>query len=78
MTSPRLAPDDRKDVRATICLTRALFERVSRAAAHAGVSRSEFVVGVLRRECETAPAVEDAELEETERRNVAWRDRMGL
>jgi metal-responsive CopG/Arc/MetJ family transcriptional regulator len=75
---PRLAPDQKKDVRVTICLTRALSERMSRAAAYAGVSRSEFVEGMLRRECEVAPTVEDGELEQAEERNVAWRDRMGL
>ena len=45
-------PEAKKDVRVTICLTRALSERVSRAAAYAGASRSEFVEGVLARECE--------------------------
>lgn len=78
MTSARLAPDQKKDVRVTICLTRGLSERVSRAAAYAGVSRSEFVEGMLKRECEEAPAVEDAELEEAERRRDDWRSRMGL
>lgn len=75
---PRLPPEAKKDVRVTICLTRALSERVSRAAAYAGASRSEFVEGVLARECEEAPAVGDAEVEEAERRRDAWRDRMGL
>jgi len=65
-------------VRITVCIAPALMERVSRAAAHAGVSRSEFVEAVLQRECEAAPAVEDAELEQAEQRNAAWRDRMGL
>lgn len=75
---PRLPPEARKDVRVTICLTRTLAERVSRAASYAGVSRSEFVEGVLGRECEAAPVVGDAEVEEAERRRDAWRDRMGL
>jgi len=75
---PRLAPDQKKDVRFTVCMTRALSERVSRASAYAGVSRSEFVEGMLAREVEEAPAVGDAELEEAARRRRDWRDRMGL
>ena len=75
---PRLPPEAKKDVRVTICLTRALAERVSRASSYAGVSRSEFVEGVLAREIEDAPAVGDDEVEEAERRRDAWRDRMGL
>jgi hypothetical protein len=76
---PRLPPEARKDVRVTICLTRTLAERVSLAASYAGVSRSEFVEGVLGRECETAPVVGDVgDVEEAERRRDAWRDRMGL
>lgn len=75
---PRLAPEQRKDVRVTICLTHALSERVSRAAAYAGASRSEFVEAMLAREVEAAPAVGEEELEEAERRRDDWRARMGL
>lgn len=74
---PRLAPDQKKDVRVTICLTRPLAERVAGAAASAGVSRSEFVEAILRRECEEVLVVEDAG-DGSPGRGVVWRSRMGL
>lgn len=78
MTSPRLPPEQRKEVRFTVCVTRALAERVSRAASYAGVSRSEFVEGMLAREVEAAPAIPDEEIEQAEQRRDDWRSRRGL
>lgn len=78
MTTPRLPPAQKKDVRFTVCVTRALSERVARAAAYAGVSRSEFVEGMLTREVEEAPAIPDDEIETAERRRDDWRARKGF
>ena len=78
MNPPRLPDDKRKVARLTVVTTAATMGRLERAAAYAGLSKSEFAAGVIERGLEGMPGVGDAEIEEAARRQDDWRERMGL
>jgi hypothetical protein len=59
-------------------MTPAAFDRLVRAAAYAGATRSEFALGLLEAGMADLPAVGDAEIEEAVARQDDWRARRGL
>ena len=78
MNPPRVPAEQRKVARLTVVTTAAAMGRLERAAAYAGVSKSEFAAGLIDRGLEGLPGVGDAEIEEAERRQDSWREYRGL
>ena len=73
-----LPPGERKVSRLTVVMTWALMERLSRAAAYAGLSKSEYAQRVIEQGVVEDPVVSDEEIEAAERRQDDWRGRRGL
>jgi hypothetical protein len=85
MTDAAIRPDARrvpenlrKDQRLSVVTTRAVVERLSRVAAHHGMSKSEIAHDCLVRGLEGLPGVEDAEIEAAEETQDNWRAARGL
>lgn len=73
-----MAPGDRKSERFTVVTTRVVVERLTRAAALAGMSKSELAHDCLLRGLDGIPGVSDGDIEAAEKRQETWRESRGL
>lgn len=78
MTFSRLPVEQRKTERLTVVMSPETKERLGRAAAYVGMTKSECAHDLICNALKDMPSVGDEEIVEAEKRQDEWRDKYGL